>query len=245
MCDLTDFSSQLTHPAGGWRAHWQRWWRRQGRPAQASSSRAWVPVRPLRERHRDRIESHLLALSEGDRYLRFGYPATDEQIGRYVQGIRFDRDEILGVFNRRLQLIAVAHLSYADEPTLHSCAEFGVSVLGRYRGRGLGGRLFAQAVMHARNHGVSLLFVHALSENTPMLRIARKAGARVEREGSESDAYLSLPAATLDSRLSSLMQDQAAEVDYRFKHQARQFLRLLATLQEIRQGVRESRHPPP
>ena len=243
MSDLLDFSKPLCRPARGWRGAWQRWWGRHGGQAQPEG-RAWVPVRPLHARHRVRIETHLLAMSEGDRYLRFGYAATDEQIRRYAQGIRFDRDEILGVFNRRLQLIAVAHLSYADEPSLNACAEFGVSVLSRYRGRGLGGRLFEQAVMHARNHGVNLLFVHALSENTPMLRIARKAGARVEREGSESDAYLSLPAPTLDSRLASLVQDQAAEVDYRIKQQARQFLALLATLQEIRQGVRDARHPP-
>ena len=32
---------------------------------------AWIPVRSLTERHRSRILSHLLALAEHDRYLRF------------------------------------------------------------------------------------------------------------------------------------------------------------------------------
>ena len=73
---------------------------------------SWVPIRSLAARHRDRIEAHLVALEPGDRYLRFGFPASDEQIRQYVQGIRFDRDEVFGIFNRRLQLIAMAHLAY-------------------------------------------------------------------------------------------------------------------------------------
>jgi len=55
--------------------------------------------------------------------------------------------------------------------------EFGVSVSPSRRGHGYGQQLFERAVVHARNHGVSQLIVYALSENTAMLRIARKAGA--------------------------------------------------------------------
>ena len=66
----------------------------------------WVPIRSLTPHHRDRILAHLTGLPERDRYLRFGYTAGDEQIGRYVQGLNFDRDEVFGVFNRRLDLIA-------------------------------------------------------------------------------------------------------------------------------------------
>ncbi len=54
------------------------------------------------------------------------------------------------------------------------------------RGKGYGSRLFERAVVHARNEGVSLLFIHALSENTAMLKIARNAGAVLERAGSET-----------------------------------------------------------
>ena len=87
-----------------------------------------------------------------------------------------------------------------------------------------------------------MLFIHALTENAAMLRIARNAGARVEREGSESEAFLSLPQATFDTQLSALVGDQMAELDYRFKQQAQQFRDWLAMAQEVRRGVRESRH---
>jgi hypothetical protein len=52
-----------------------------------------------------------------------------------------------------------------------------------------------------------------------------------------------VPAATLDSQVSGLFQDQMAEIDYQLKMQANQFRQWLATVQEIRQGVRDARHP--
>ena len=196
------------------------------------SSFPLVPIRSLGPRHRERIAKHLLAMDESDRYLRFGYAASDEQINRYADGLNFERDDIYGIFNRKLELIAMAHLAVSDDPEQAKNAEFGVSVLKAARGRGFGGRLFERAVMHARNEGRDTLFIHALSENTAMLNIARNAGATVERSGSESDAYLKLPAATLGTRLTEMMEDQMAEVDYGFKQQAKNFQELVAGVQK-------------
>jgi RimJ/RimL family protein N-acetyltransferase len=201
-----------------------------------------VPIRSIGPRHRERIAQHLKALDARDRYLRFGYCATDEQIQRYVDGLDFERDDIFGIYNRKLELIAMAHLAFSADPAHMSCAEFGVSVRKKARGRGYGTRLFERAVVHARNEGVQMLFVHALSENTAMIQIARKAGARLERAGSETDAYLRLPPATLDTRMSEMMEEQLALTDYRLKVQAKSFWDFLAGIQEVRQGVRAARH---
>ncbi len=200
-----------------------------------------VPIRSLGPAHLERVRAHLLALDPHDRYLRFGYAANDEQIGRYVSGLNFQRDELFGIFNRKLELIAMAHLAFSVDPQCRSCAEFGVSVSRAARGRGYGSRLFERAVMHARNEGVSLLFIHALTENTAMLRIARQAGAVIERDGSESEAHLRLPPADFDSRVTELISEQLAVTNYQLKAQAKRFRDALALLQEIRQGVREAR----
>ena len=197
-----------------------------------------VPIRSIGSRHAERITAHLLALEPRDRYLRFGYSASDEQIGRYVAGLNFERDEIFGIYNRRLELIAMAHLAFSVDPELQSCAEFGVSVLALARGRGYGARLFDRAAMHARNEGVQMMFIHALSENTAMLTIARKAGARVERDGSESEAYLKLQPADLDSRVTEMVDEQVAQTDYRLKVQAKKFWGFLALLQHVRRAAR-------
>lgn len=201
-----------------------------------------VPIRELAARHRDRILAHLLKLDDADRYLRFGYAANDEQVRRYVESLDFERDDIFGIFNRRLELIAMAHLAYVDLAQHSNCAEFGVSVLKTARGKGLGGRLFERAALHARNSGVDMMFIHALSENTAMLKIARKAGAKVQRDGTESEAYLQLPPGDFDSRMAEMVETHVAAMDYQLKKQAQQFWSILADVQEIRKGVQEGRH---
>lgn len=201
-----------------------------------------IPIRSIGPTHRQRIAAHLLALDASDRYLRFGYGASDEQIQRYVDGLDFERDDIFGIFNRKLELIAVAHLAFSTAAEHRSCAEFGVSVLAKARGRRFGSRLFERAVIHARNEGIDLLFIHALSENTAMIKIARNGGATLERIGAETEAFLRLPPATLDSRMSEIVEQQVALTDYRLKLQALSFRDFLAGVQDVRRGMREGRH---
>lgn len=201
---------------------------------------AWIPIRSLGPGHRPRILAHLLALNEHDRYLRFGFAAGDAQVQRYVDGLDFDRDEVFGVFNRRLQLIALAHLAYPPDQVQPQAAEFGGSVAAHLRGRGYGARLFEHAMLHARNRGIDTLFIHALSENAPMLRIARRAGARVERAGGESEAYLKLPPETLASQVEQIVGEGAAALDYQLKQQARRVDAFMDALAEVRAGVGRS-----
>ncbi len=218
-------------------------------PAETTAPKApqwtWVPIRSLGPRHRDRIAAHLFALDEADRYLRFGYPATDAQIAKYVDTIDFDQDEVFGIFNRRLELIAQAHLAHAATGGVGrpgAMAEFGVSVLRKARGRGFGARLFEHAVLHARNRGVQTLFIHALTENTAMLRIARNAGATVERDGSEAEAWLRLPPETLASRIEQAVEDRAAEIDYQLKLQASRVQGLMDVISEVKTNIGKVTH---
>ncbi len=205
----------------------------------------WVPIRSLGPRHRERITAHLLSLEVSDRYLRFGYAATDAQISKYVDMLDFEQDEVFGIFSRRLELIAMAHLAHSvvapqkDGPMM---SEFGVSVLTQARNRGFGRRLFEHAMLHARNRGVETLLIHALSENTAMLKIARNAGATVVREGSESDAWLKLPPDTLASHVGELVEHQAAELDYRLKVRARQVGGLLNAIGEVKTSLGQVTH---
>jgi GNAT superfamily N-acetyltransferase len=193
----------------------------------SAGTHSFAPIRSMGPAHRERMIRHLVALSPGDRYLRFGYSAGEAQIRHYVDGLDFERDDVFGIFNRRLELVAMAHLAYVSHPDCPNGAEFGVSVSSHARGRRHGKRLFERAVMHARNEGVDLLFIHALSENTVMLSIAAQAGARLVRDGSETEAFLQLPPANLDTWLGELVQEQLAQSDYRWKAQVHGFRNLL------------------
>lgn len=210
----------------------------------ATARFSWVPIRSLAPRHRKRISLHLLSLDESDRYLRFGFPATDDQIKRYVDALNFERDELFGIFNRRLDLISMAHLAYlptsSEAPQSKPAAEFGVSVVKRARGRGYGARLFEHAVLHARNRGCQRLFIHALSENTAMLKIARNAGATVHRDGPESEAWLTLPPDNMSSQFGGIVGQQFAEFDYQLKVHAHRLNDWLNVLSEVKTHMGET-----
>jgi GNAT superfamily N-acetyltransferase len=120
-------------------------------PAAHHHALSLVPIRAIGPSERERVARHLLHLGPQDRYLRFGYAATDEHIRRYVSGLDFDRDDIFGIYNRKLELIAMAHLAYAVDPRRASCAEFGVSVLPHARGRGYGARLYPLCLQSVNN----------------------------------------------------------------------------------------------
>ena len=56
------------------------------------------------------VEAHLLRLAPQDRSLRFSAGlVTDETIRRYVAGIRFDRDAVLGLIDASGSIVGVAH----------------------------------------------------------------------------------------------------------------------------------------
>jgi GNAT superfamily N-acetyltransferase len=212
---------------------------------QPSGNWTWVPIRSLGPRHRERIAAHLMALDVSDRYLRFGYPATDAQISKYVDMLDFEQDEVFGIFNRRLELIAMAHLAHAAAAPVQGrppMSEFGVSVLPKARSRGFGRRLFEHAMLHARNRGVEMLFIHALSENVAMLKIARRAGATVERDGSESEAWLKLPPDSFASHVGEMVEQQAAEFDYHLKRRARQVGEILEVFSEVKTSMGKVAH---
>jgi GNAT superfamily N-acetyltransferase len=193
---------------------------------------AIVPIRSLGENHRERIATHLLSLDPHDRYLRFGYVAQDTQIRKYSEGLDFARDDVFGIYDRRMRLLAFAHLAYAKADAFSDCAEFGVSVVPAARGRGYGKRLFERAAMHASNDGIKVMFIHALSENAAMLKIARQAGAHIERDGTESEAFLTLPEAGVETRLTELLEEGIGRTDYSLKLRAGQFRDLIKRISQ-------------
>lgn len=204
------------------------------RQPRARASAPRVPIRAIGARYRPQIVQHLVGLGEHDRYLRFGHVATDEQLHAYVAGIDFERDQVFGIFNRKLELIAMAHLAHPLDYAQVNSAEFGVSVSPHARGRGYGSLLFERAAVHAVNQGIGTLYIYALSENVAMLRIAQRAGAVIERAGSESQARVRLPAASFRSVIDQLVAEQVGHVDYWLKSEAAVLRGAVDPLQQAR-----------
>lgn len=203
-------------------------------PAQSHTTKArhglaaGATVRLLKPRHAPAMLRHLLGLSQHDRYLRFGYIPTDEQIERFVAQLNHSECTLFGIFNKDLELVGLAQLSYIAVQHQANTAEFGVSVSTQCRGLGLGRLLFRRCIAHGRNQGVRHLIVHALSENARMIQMAKSAGASIQRDGGESMAHISLPPATLVTLLMTPVFNGLASADYhvkRYYHASIQLLR--------------------
>lgn len=156
----------------------------------------------------------MLALDDEDRRLRFGTALPDQAIRDYVARIDFERDAVFGAFDDTLRLVAAAHLAHCD-----GHAELGVSVLPGWRRRGAGAALLARSHTHARNWGMRALFMHCLSENGAMMRLARKQGMRIVTGRGESDAWLALPMADASSYTDQLLAERAGLFDFALKRQ--------------------------
>jgi len=76
-----------------------------------------------------------------------------------------------------------------------------------------------------------------LTQNVPMLRIVRAAGAVIERTGSEALARLRVPSDDVRSHLDELVESGAAEIDYRLKVQAQRTATVLDAIDEWRTRV--------
>lgn len=178
-----------------------------------------VPIRSLHAGHRDAVLAHLLALDTSDRYLRFGYAASDGQIARYIDSLDFARDRFFGVFSPDLRLMALAHLATLEPDLLtqRKQAEFGVSVELAARSQGMGRALYTRCAMHARNAGVDDLYIFVLRENTAMLRIAQSAQAEITGDHGELDCWVHLAPATVETRVAEYWEEQRAQVDYQLK----------------------------
>jgi hypothetical protein len=113
-----------------------------------------------------------------------------------------------------LRVIGVAHLARGTQ-----FAELGVSVLPECRGQGIGAALLRRAHTHARNWGVSKLFMHCLAENAAMMHMARAQGMDVTQGAGEADAWLQLPPADMTSRIGELVEQRVALLDHGLKGQ--------------------------
>ena len=156
---------------------------------------------------RDALHKHFAALAPHDLRMRFGRHPDAEWLRLYVEGIDFSRDAVLGVRDGR-SLAGVTHVALFE-----GAAELGLSVMPGHRRRGIAAAMFDRAVLHARNRGVVELFMHCLTENQAMRRIARQAGMRILVEGTDTDAWIELPPATPLTLGQELLAQQLTLVD--------------------------------
>jgi GNAT superfamily N-acetyltransferase len=151
-------------------------------------------IRPMTIYERDAIRDFYLALSEDDRRRRFCCALSDETLAKYVDGLNFAQGTVLAAFDDRARIIGLCELAHGKVES-----EMAFAVRADMRGRRIGTRLMERLLNRARMCGVRKVFVLFASENTPMRRLASRAGMRIDTESGESHAARELePATALD-----------------------------------------------
>lgn len=145
-------------------------------------------IRPLSAFERGNARNFYLSLSTDDRRKRFCCALSDETISRYVDRFDFTRDTMLGVFDEQAQIIGLAELVTGPKES-----EMAFSVRPDRRGQKIGTLLMERLIAHASLCGVRKVFVMFLSDNTPMRKMASRAGMSVHTEDGESYAARELP----------------------------------------------------
>ncbi len=123
---------------------------------------------------------HLLRLDSDGRRLRFGMAATDAFLTEYAKGCIGWGVVIYGYFVDGV-MRGAAELRPIEAWRSRE-AEAAFSVEDRWRGRGVGGGLFARILRAARNRGYRKLYMSCLVSNRAMQSLARKFKADVTFE---------------------------------------------------------------
>ncbi len=151
-----------------------------------------VVLDPLDSRHRSLMAQHLLSLSADDRVDRFMAMVSDDYVLRYVNGIGYARDILIGAFHEGA-LVGLAHAAvYLDQGDL--VTEVGVSVQASARRRGLGRLLLVASIDAARRFNVRRVLVLFRATNRAMAALTRSVGGRIERDATESHAVFEVNA---------------------------------------------------
>lgn len=137
---------------------------------------------------------HLKALSNEDRYTRFGYAASTSAIDAMILNILYHPDQHhLFTYYMDDHIVGFGHLAREDADW-----ELAVSVEHDYQGRGIADKLIAHMIDWGKVHNVYSVFMHCITDNQKIQHLARKHGLKtMQRAGHEITAQVELPAPTV------------------------------------------------
>jgi RimJ/RimL family protein N-acetyltransferase len=150
------------------------------------------------------VANHITSLSQDDRYLRFGYTPSDEQIHKYVSNSmktvnsRTHADFWFGIKLDK-EIVATIHIAIRDD-----VAEFAFSTDKNHRGKKLGQLLFARGYQLATEFSISKIYLVFLTQNAAMRHISKKFGLAVMTHGSDAESSVEISYPVPLSKISSI-----------------------------------------
>lgn len=166
-------------------------------------------IRPLTALEREDVRNFYLSLSADDRRKRFCCSLSDETISKYVDRLNFTRDTVLGALDEQAQIMGLAELVRGPKES-----EMAFSVRPDRRGQKIGTKLLEGLIALAGICGIKRVFVMFLSDNTPMRKMATRAGMPVDTADGESYASREVPPPSAEDFARWLAEDGLAHTGY-------------------------------
>ena len=158
-----------------------------------------LTVRPLTAGDRPLLQTAFDAFSSRSRYHRFFTPLSQLPSGHLDQLTDLDAVDrfawaAIAADGDPERLVAVARYFRLDDP---GTAEIAVAVIDEFQDRGLGTVMLWALAQRASEMGIRRFEGLVLGENLRMLRLLRKAGAHLQRDGAGTLAFtVDLPMAS-------------------------------------------------
>jgi GNAT superfamily N-acetyltransferase len=166
-------------------------------------------IRRLTAFEREAVGKFYLSLSADDRRRRFCCALSDATISGYVDRMNFARDTILGAFDAAARIIGLAELVRGPD-----ASEMAFSVRADKRGKKIGTTLLQELMLRARICGARKVFVMFSQENTPMRRMASRAGMTLSVVDGEAHAARELAAPSAQEMAHWFAGESAAHGEY-------------------------------
>jgi len=157
-------------------------------PAAAQGAETWalagerlVSLRPIAAADAAAEQAFFSALSLDSRHKRFHVGLRELSPGLLKLLTEVDQSEHVAWVVESIEPghPVIADARYVHEASRPERAEFALAVADDWQGRGLGRRLIAHLMAHARHHGVRHLYGDILADNRRMLALMRDRGARM------------------------------------------------------------------
>ena len=177
-----------------------------------------IPRKIIYESDKGKLFDHFLVDIVGhDRYLRFGYNASNSNIENYLESSlkKFGQNNMWFVVEKDGQFVGTVHVSLLPNDT----AEMGFTVSPDYRDQGLGQDLFIRGATWAMMKGAKTLYTQCLSENQVMQHIAKKNGMTVVTiDPSEKESTIEVKQSRVEAGFRDYVMDTIAVYDMAVRH---------------------------
>jgi GNAT superfamily N-acetyltransferase len=150
---------------------------------------------------------HLKNLDDSDRYSRFGYKSTNQNIDQFILSMCYHPDEH-ELWYCEIDDVRVGwgHLAKNTDDSW----ELAVSVDSSYRHRGIGNALITEMLSWAKFNRVDEVFMHCITGNKTIQHLAIKNNLKIRhRDSGEITSVIEVPPPTLSEVSDQLWKEQS------------------------------------